>query len=256
MCQVRSARGCSSPLPTILRFTLLALLGLALAWPAMAAPPAAPAGAALVSARTAALRQAAPDLNPGVLALALEAYDWARAQDPASNGERLAVIDYSLPSTERRLWIFDLKSRKLLFHELVAHGQGTGENVATRFSNRDGSLQSSLGIFRTGTTYQGKNGYSLRLHGLEPGVNDHAFARTIVMHGAWYVSAEQAQRFGRIGRSWGCPAVPPAMAKPIIDAMQGGNLLFAYSPQSEWLQRAAWSGVRAPGASGARTAAG
>ena len=100
----------------------------------------------------------------------------------------------------------------------------SGENVAARFSNLDGSLQSSLGLFVTGTIYQGKNGYSLHLHGLEAGVNDHAYARTIVMHGAWYVSRDQAERFGRIGRSWGCPAVRPEIAKPMIDTLAGGSL--------------------------------
>ena len=246
MCQVRSARGFGSNLFPILRFTLLALLGLALAAPALAAPD---------PARAAALSAVAPGLDPVVLELALEAYDWARAQDHGAGGGRLAVIDYSLPSTEPRLWVFDVARERLLFRELVAHGQGTGDNLATRFSNRDGSLQSSLGIFRTGETYEGRNGYSMRLHGLEPGVNDAAFDRTIVMHGAWYVSHAQAERFGRIGRSWGCPAVRTEIAKPLIDALKGGNLLFAFSPQPDWLRRAAWNGERARGVSGVRTAA-
>ena len=246
MCEVRFQRGIGSTVFPILRFTLLALLGLALAAPALAAP---------VAPRAAALHAAAPDLDPVVLDLALEAYDWARRDDPAATGERLAVIDYSLPSTQPRLWVFDVARERLLFRELVAHGQGTGDNIATRFSNREGSLQSSLGVFRTGDTYEGKNGYSMRLHGLEAGVNDAAFERTIVMHGAWYVSAAQAERFGRIGRSWGCPAVRTEMAKPIIDALKGGNLLFAFSPQPEWLRRAAWNGERVRGVSGVRTAA-
>src|SRR5262249_52621298 len=148
----------------------------------------------------------------------------------------LTVIDYSLPSTEPRLWVFDLESGRLLFRELVAHGVGSGDNLATRFSNLDGTRESSLGIFRTGDAYEGKNGYSLRLHGLEAGTNDQAFARTIVMHGAWYVSREHAERYSRLGRSWGCPAVPVAVAKPIIDAIRDGTLLFAYYPEPEWLR--------------------
>jgi hypothetical protein len=259
MCQVRSARGRRSSLVVpILRYTLLALLGLALAGPALAAPSRSNASAVPGDprgSRTAELLAAAPGLDPVVLDLALEAYDWARVEDPRADGERLAVIDYSLPSTARRLWVFDVARRELVFHELVAHGIGTGDNLATRFSNVEGTRASSLGIFRTGDTYQGRNGYSLRLHGLEPGVNDQALARTIVMHGAWYVSAAQAKQFGRLGRSWGCPAVRSEMAKPIIDFLREGNLLFVFSPQPDWLRRAVWGGDRPLGVSGVRTAA-
>jgi hypothetical protein len=258
MCQERSARAPRRFLDNAFRIAVLAALGLlveqALAAPARAEPrPPAPGPA--MQAHAAALHEAAPDLDRGVLDLALAAHAWAAANGGGRRDDILTVIDYSLPSTRPRLWVFDLDRDRVLFHELVAHGIGSGDNLAARFSNRDGTHESSLGLFRTGETYEGKNGYSLRLHGLEAGTNDQAFARTIVMHGAWYVSRDHAERYGRLGRSWGCPAVPVAMAKPIIDAIRGGSLLFAYYPKPDWLRTAAYGGDRAGGVSGVRTAA-
>lgn len=178
------------------------------------------------------LAAAAPAADRQVIALALEARDCA---DAAVTARRLAVIDYSLPSTEPRLWVFDLERRTLLYAEHVAHGKGSGENYAHAFSNRYGSHQSSLGLFVTAETYYGRNGYSLRMDGLEPGINDQARERAIVMHGADYVNPALARNFGRLGRSWGCPAVRPQVAREIIDALSGGQLLFAYYPDEEWL---------------------
>ena len=193
--------------------------------------------------------RAAPSLERGVLDLALDAVAWANRRGLADRDDRLTVIDYSLPSTERRLWVFDLESGALIFHELVAHGRGSGDDYATRFSNRDGSHQTSLGLFRTGETYNGGNGYSLRLHGLEPGVNDLALARTIVIHGAPYVSADFARRQGRLGRSHGCPALELGRARPVIDEIRDGSLVFAYYPQREWLTAASYrtEAAHAPG---------
>ncbi len=180
------------------------------------------------------LARAAPDLDRKVLELAVTAVHCA---DSAGYDGRpvLTVIDYSLPSTAPRLWVFDLERRALLFHELVAHGKNTGANMATDFSNRRGSKQSSLGLFLTAGTYHGKNGYSLKLHGLEEGVNHLALERTIVLHGAWYVSEEFADRHGRLGRSWGCPAVPSDAAKELIDTIKDGTYLFIYYPDADWL---------------------
>lgn len=178
------------------------------------------------------LAAAAPGADRQVIALALEARECA---DAAATAHRLAVIDYSLPSTEPRLWVFDLERRTLLHAEHVAHGKGSGENYAHAFSNRYGSHQSSLGLFVTAETYYGRNGYSLRMDGLEPGINDQARERAIVMHGADYVNPAQARNFGRLGRSWGCPAVRPPVAREIIDTLSGGQLLFAYYPDEEWL---------------------
>jgi len=181
-----------------------------------------------------ALGKLAPHANVQVIELALAATECAAARGQAP-ADRLAVIDYSLPSTEPRLWVFDLVSRKLLFHELVAHGRNTGENFARRFSNQAGSLESSLGLFRTSGTYVGHNGYSLRMDGLEPGVNDHARERALVIHGASYVSAAAASGQGRIGRSWGCPAVRNAVARPLIDALKSGQYVFSFYPDPNWL---------------------
>ena len=200
----------------------------------------------LASAETsvAALQRMAPDADARVLALALEARDCASRQPGQTASPRLAVIDYSLASTVPRLWVFDLQRNKLLFREVVAHGQGTGENMARAFSNRDGSHQSSLGLFRTTETYQGGNGYSLRMQGLEPGTNDAAMSRAIVMHGAPYVNVSNARKQGRLGRSWGCPAVRPEVAQAVIDSLKNGQMIFAYYPDSNWLARSPFLGCK------------
>jgi hypothetical protein len=182
----------------------------------------------------AALVKAAPDANAKVIALAVRAASCNLAQSTV-RAQRLAIIDYSRPSTEQRLWVFDLQHRTLLFHELVAHGRNSGENMASQFSNQNESKATSLGLYRTGATYLGHNGYSLRMEGLEPGFNDHALDRGIVIHGAPYVSPDLARSNGRIGRSLGCPAVRPAIAHPLIDSMKEGQLLFSYYPDQRWL---------------------
>ena len=181
------------------------------------------------------LAKLAPAANPQVLSLATRAADCARRQGLLDGFRHLAVIDYSLPSTQPRLWVFDVARGRLLYEELVAHGRNTGEHLAQRFSNVEGSKMSSLGLFQTADTYYGSNGYSLRLRGLDPGFNDNALARAIVMHGAPYVSEAIAERLGRLGRSWGCPAVRPEVARTVIDTLKGGALLFAYYPDRKWL---------------------
>lgn len=149
----------------------------------------------------------------------------------------LTVIDYSLPSARPRLWTFDLGSGRLLFKELVAHGRNSGVAVATRFSDEAGSRQSSLGLFRAADTYVGQNGYSLRLDGLEPGFNGRARERAIVMHGAKYVDASLANANGRVGRSWGCPALRESIARRLIDTVRDGGVIFSYYPDPAWLAR-------------------
>jgi len=181
------------------------------------------------------LTRLAPQADPQVLGLAAEALACA---DPSA--ERLAVIDFSLPSTEPRLWVFDLERQRLLFKELVSHGQGSGNAMATTFSNVPESHQSSLGLFRTLNSYDGRNGYSLRLEGLETGVNDLAFERAIVIHGADYVSEAFIERTGRLGRSHGCPAVRQEVAAPLIDSLKEEHYLFAYYPDPEWLASSAF----------------
>jgi L,D-transpeptidase-like protein len=151
----------------------------------------------------------------------------------------LTLIDYSRPSTEPRLWVLDLAAGEVRFQTLVAHGRGSGLARAVAFSNLPDSKQSSLGLFRTDETYEGQHGYSLRLVGLEPGVNDLAYARNIVIHGADYATAKFAARHGRLGRSWGCPALDPSVHRELIDAIRGRTALFAYYPDSRWLASSA-----------------
>ena len=154
----------------------------------------------------------------------------------------LTVIDYSKPSSEKRLWVFDLKSRELIYEELVAHGQGSGANMTTSFSNQPDTHATSLGLFVTDNTYVGKNGYSLRLDGLDKGFNDRARERAIVMHGAPYVSRDFVNKTGRLGRSWGCPAISPDVARQMIDRVKGGGLVFAYYPDKQWLKTSKYLG--------------
>ncbi|HVH58615.1 MAG TPA: murein L,D-transpeptidase catalytic domain family protein [Vicinamibacterales bacterium] len=152
--------------------------------------------------------------------------------DPAT----LTVIDFSRPSTAPRLWVYDLRRRKLLFSEHVAHGRNSGFDLPTQFSNEPESNMSSIGLYRASESYIGKHGYSLRLDGLEPGFNDRARDRAIVIHGAEYVNANTAKAQGRLGRSLGCPAVRPEIARKLIDAVKDGGLVFAYYPDPSWLQ--------------------
>jgi hypothetical protein len=224
------------PLP-YLRLLLPCLLAVPAA-PSRAAP--APAPVALAEGpplRVEQLAQAAPAADRNVLALAARAMACAlQRRELGLDPRRLGVIDYSRPSTEPRLWVFDLDRQTLLFEEWVAHGRNSGDNLTRSFSNREGSYMSSLGAFVAQETYNGGNGYSLRLRGLEPGFNDRARERAIVIHGAPYVNPVAARVQGRLGRSLGCPAVRPAVARPLIDSLRGGTLVFAYYPDPEWLR--------------------
>jgi hypothetical protein len=152
----------------------------------------------------------------------------------------LTICDFSLSSNVPRMWVIDVKKKKVLFHTLVAHGQGTGEEYAREFSNIEGSHQSSVGFFVTKDTYYGDNGYSLRLEGMDVGYNHNAMSRAIVMHGADYVSESFIQANQRLGRSWGCPAVSRKLAKPIIDAIKEGSCLFIYYPDKKYLASSKW----------------
>jgi len=202
---------------------------------------AAPLWAATASQQTLldSLAGAAPRLDRQVLGHAVAAMQCA-VNNGASPAQRLAVIDFSLPSSERRLWIFDLETHQLLLEDLVAHGQNSGDNHATRFSNQVGSYQSSIGLFRTAESYHGKHGYSLRMDGLEPGINDRARERAIVIHPAAYVNPSWIASQGRIGRSQGCPAVRPEVARMVVDSLKGGQFMFSWYPDQDWLQRSAY----------------
>ncbi|WP_407482407.1 murein L,D-transpeptidase catalytic domain family protein [Elizabethkingia meningoseptica] len=152
----------------------------------------------------------------------------------------LTICDFSLSSNIKRLWVIDVKEKKVVFNSLVAHGKGTGEEFAEKFSNRESSHQSSLGFYTTENTYQGDNGYSLKLEGLDAGYNDAAYKRAIVVHGADYVNEAFALQHKRIGRSWGCPALPRDVATSIIDTIKDKNVLFIYYPDQNYLACSQW----------------
>lgn len=147
----------------------------------------------------------------------------------------ITLIDFTKPSTEERFYVFDMRHKKMLFSSLVSHGRNSGGNYATSFSNENGSLKSSLGFYVTENTYQGKNGYSLILEGLEKGINDRAKERAIVIHGASYSNPSVISSSGRLGRSLGCPALPQALSKSIINTIKEGTLLYIYANDQNYL---------------------
>ncbi len=180
------------------------------------------------------LAATAPQLNKNVLRIALTAYEKARIKGTVKKPV-LTVIDYSLPSSKQRMWIFDVNKDKLLYHTYVAHGKNSGDLTPRHFSNTMSSKQTSLGAYVTRDTYIGSKGYSLNLQGLEKGFNDNALNRRVVVHGAWYVEPEFIKRMGRAGRSWGCPSIAKTMSKSIINTIKGGSILFAYYPDRNYL---------------------
>lgn len=181
------------------------------------------------------LSLSAPNISRDVLKSALQASQCA-VSSGLEKPKRLAVIDFSMPSSEKRLWIFDLEKGALVLRDLVAHGKNSGLNEATAFSNIEGSHQSSIGLFQARETYRGKHGYSLRLDGLEEGINDLARQRAIVIHGADYVDTAWVRNYGRIGRSHGCPAVSQKVIRKVVDNLKGGQFVFTYYPDQRWLQ--------------------
>lgn len=180
------------------------------------------------------IKSQASNIDDNVLRLSLIAYLNARKKGYAGK-PILTVIDYSQPSNYRRLWVFDLQRHRTLFNTWVSHGKNSGGINATSFSNVSGSLKSSIGVFVTGEPYVGGNGYSLHLKGLENGVNNNAYRRHVVIHGAWYANPDIIGQYGELGRSWGCPAVKTELAKPLIDAIKEKSLVFAYYPDQYWL---------------------
>jgi hypothetical protein len=180
-------------------------------------------------------------LELGKLGLSKEAFDYGikghdylAAQGQLKNEDVLSIVDFSLPSSQKRLFIVDLKNNKLLFHTYVSHGRGSGGVMATNFSNNAESYKSSLGFYITSDTYMGKHGLSMRLMGQDKGFNDNANNRCVVMHSASYVSESVIKAQGFIGRSLGCPAVPEELNKPIIETVKNGSCLFLYSPDKDY----------------------
>lgn len=185
------------------------------------------------------LSQSAPNLRKKVLKLALVAYQNARAKGAVKN-PILTVIDYSLPSRQQRMWIFDVRKEKLLYNTYVAHGKNSGLDVPHHFSNQMSSKETSLGTYITKGTYMGSKGYSLNLQGLEKGFNDNAYNRRVVIHGAWYVEPSFIKQAGRAGRSWGCPSIASTLAKPVINTIKGGSVVFAYYPDKKYLSHSGY----------------
>lgn len=169
-------------------------------------------------------------LSRQALLYALKGYKKLQEKGQLTNDAILSVIDFSLPSTQKRFFVIDLTNDRLLYHTYVSHGKNSGKLVAQRFSNRSSSYQSSLGFYTTGPTYIGKHGFSLRLVGQEKGINDKALQRGIVIHSADYASETFARQQGYLGRSQGCPAIPEEVHKDLIQTIQNGSCLFIYSP--------------------------
>jgi len=241
---MRLSFGSSRRVLTMGALTVALSLAMGLSTSTRAEVPASAAGAASAAASSSGewTSNAPAGIDPNVFQLALGAGQCAVRSGRVADPPTLTVIDYSKPSTSRRLWVFDLHARALVFEALVAHGQGSGDNLATSFSNDPETHRSSIGLFVTSDTYIGKNGYSLRLDGLDEGFNDRARERAIVMHGASYVSDEFAHAHGRLGRSWGCPALPETVARSVIDRVKGGSLVFSYYPDPRWLQSSRFLG--------------
>lgn len=222
----------------LLLFSVIGLLGLSwpFSWLFPNPNPETPGTKAWLEKQMTIIKSESSNIDSKVLRLSLLAYMKAR-KSGLDRKELLTIIDYSLPSTAKRLWVFDLKHGHLLYNTWVSHGKNSGGTSATSFSNKSGSLKSSLGVFVTDSApYMGGNGYSLRMRGLEEGINDNAYDRDIVFHGARYVNADTISRYGQVGRSWGCPAVSDRLAKPLIDTIKEHTLVFAYYPDNNWLR--------------------
>jgi len=174
------------------------------------------------------------NLNPKVLNLALKAYYNAKKAGLGTK-DILTIVDYSMPSTTSRMWVIDMSNNKIIYNTYVAHGKGSGDNYANKFSNQHGSLMSSLGLFLTGSIYSGHYGESLTLHGLEEKFNDNALSRHIVMHKASYVDEWVIKKIGRLGRSFGCLALNQKVADKIMNTIKNGSLVFCYYPDKTWL---------------------
>jgi hypothetical protein len=177
----------------------------------------------------------AGNLSPVAFEYAYEGFTHIRDKQLLINDSLLTVIDYSLPSSEKRLWVINLKNHRIIENSLVAHGRASGDLFANSFSDIPQSHKSSLGFFITGKTYSGKHGYSLTIDGIEKGINQNARNRSIVFHGANYVSNGYIEKVGRLGRSFGCPALPLEQNQRIIDLIKGSSCIFIYSPDEYYL---------------------
>lgn len=176
-------------------------------------------------------------LSKTAFAYAMKGFNYLVQQGRLSKDNIISIVDFSQPSSRKRLFIIDLNNLRVLYNTYVAHGVNSGKEYANQFSNIPESNKSSLGFYETKNTYLGGNGYSLRLEGLEKGINDNAEKRDIVIHGAGYVNESLIHSQGYIGRSWGCPALPEKLHKPIIDKIKNGSCLFIYSADNAYLKK-------------------
>jgi hypothetical protein len=184
--------------------------------------------------RAIVLASQADNLDPKILELALTAHQEAKARGLVKK-PLITVIDYSKPSVQKRLWVFDLKKNKLIYETYVSHGEGSGGDFATHFSNQQDSHQTSIGVFTTAETYEGMYGLSLKLDGRDKGFNDNARKRRIVMHGADFAREEYIEKHGVLGTSWACPSISDEIADQVINLIKGGSLIFSYYPDPRWL---------------------
>lgn len=182
------------------------------------------------------LHQEAPSLKEPVINKVLTTLKCAMEYNVDRNNI-LTIIDYSLPSNEKRLWVFDLNDKKLLFNTYVSHGIKSGTLFTSNFSNKFNSKASSMGVYKTEKAYYGREGLSLRLDGLDVTFNDNASNRSVVMHGGWYVDEQFIKRYGRPGRSWGCPALPLDLYQSIINTIKNSSLMVAYYPSENWFEK-------------------
>lgn len=176
-----------------------------------------------------------PDLSLEAFQNAMLGYRSLCSNGLVMNDSVITIIDYSRPSSEDRFFVISLKQNKVIYKTLVAHGRNSGELYASRFSNRTQSHQSALGFYITGNPYQGGQGYSMMLTGVDTGYNDHARVRSIVVHGASYATHQYVQEYGRLGRSFGCPALPPRLNDEIINCIKEGSVFFSYYPDELYL---------------------
>jgi len=172
-----------------------------------------------------------------VFSVAYKGYNNLKADTHELTRNILTVIDFSLSSNEKRMWVIDLKEKKVLFNDLVAHGRNSGNEFARKFSNIPETNMSSIGFYVTGKTYHGKHGLSMFLHGKDKGFNDNAKKRAIVLHGADYVSQSFIKKYGRLGRSYGCPSVPMTIYKDLIHTIADGTCIFIYYPDVNFFEK-------------------
>ncbi len=183
------------------------------------------------------------ELQPAVIDKVLRTLRCA-IQNNVDHNNILTVIDYSLPSNQKRFWVFDLPKSKLLYHTYVSHGIRSGSIQSTYFSNINNSKASSIGVFNTEKKYYGRHGIALKLLGLEKNINDNAYNRFIVLHGSWYANEAFIKKYGRAGRSWGCPSLPRNLVTPIINTIKDNSIMVVYYPSNEWLSQSSFIGCK------------